>query len=158
MTTRAKLRPTSTRKRGVAQRDTACEPYVKVLTESKSKAFPAGKMLIASPLAVQRIVERVPAGRVITFGALRVALAAQFGTDCTCPVTTGIFLNVAAKAEEGESALGKADVMPWWRVVRDDGALMEKLPVGVGRQAEALGSEGVAIKSVEGSPRRLAQT
>lgn len=151
MTMRAKSR----RKSAVDKRDTAREPYVKVLVEEKGKAFPAGKMLIASPLTVQRIVERVPAGRVITFGALRAALAKQFGADYACPVMTGIFLTVAADAAEEERLAGSTDNMPWWRVVRDDGGLMEKLPGGVARQMRGLAVEGHEISKSRGVGKRV---
>jgi 6-O-methylguanine DNA methyltransferase, DNA binding domain len=145
----------SRRKSAVEKRDTAREPYVKVLTESKSKAFPVGKMLIASPLAVQRIVERVPVGRVIVVSALRDALAREFGAQYTCPITTGIFLRVAADAAEEERLAGATGTMPWWRVVRDDGGLMEKLPGGAVRQAKALGAEGFTIERVHAVPKRI---
>jgi alkylated DNA nucleotide flippase Atl1 len=134
--------PRSRRKSAVDKRDGAREPYVKVLAEAKSTAFPAGKMLIASPLAVQRIVDTIPSGRVMTFSALRAALATQYGADYTCPITTGIFFRIVADAAEEERMLGAATVVPWWRVVRDDGSLFEKLPGGAARQAKALRAEG----------------
>jgi alkylated DNA nucleotide flippase Atl1 len=144
------------RKSAVDRRDIAAAPYVKVLDEPKSAAFPAGRMLIASPRAVHDVVSSVPDGRVIAFGTLRNALAAQFGADYTCPITTGIFLRIAADASEEERQAGATQTTPWWRVVRDDGSLFEKLPGGRARQAKLLAAEGHQIDRVRGVPTRVA--
>ena len=88
----------------VKKRDGARAPEVKRLDKALGSQFPAGAMLIASPLAVAEAVEQVPAGRVITMGGLRAQLAARYGAEYTCPLTTGIFLRIAAEAavEEGD--------------------------------------------------------
>jgi alkylated DNA nucleotide flippase Atl1 len=147
---------TSRRRTARDKRDNTPAPHVVVLTAPKGAAFPAGRMLIASPLEIQRIVLQIPAGRVLTTGDLRAALAARFEADYTCPVTTGIFLRIAADAAQEERELGAAEGMPWWRVVRDDGALNDKLPGGVARQAEHLRAEGVEVQQVRGVPKRVA--
>ena len=131
-------------------------PHEKVLVEAKSAAFPAGRILIPSPLALQDVVATVSPGRVITVSALREALARSFGADYTCPVTTGIVLRIGADAAEEDRGNGATDVMPWWRVVRDDGSLFEKFPGGAARHAARLAQEGVAIHREGGIPRRVA--
>lgn len=145
----------STRRAAIAKRDDTREPQIKVLHAPKSPAFPAGRMLIASPLTLRAIISNVPRGYVLKFSALREALARQFDTDYTCPVTTGIFLRIAADAAEEDRADGADDVMPWWRMVRDDGSLFEKLPGGLARQAALLSLEGVTIHIERGVPRRV---
>jgi hypothetical protein len=152
------MTPVTTRRKAsaVEKRDRARAPEVRLLAEAKGKAFPAGRMLIPSPLALQQVVQRVPMGRVITLHALRQALAKRFAADYACPLTTGIFLRIAADAAEEERLDGATTIMPWWRVVRDDGSLFEKLPGGVNRQARALVGEGVAVERVRGVPRRIA--
>lgn len=126
----------------VAKRDGAAAPHVKTLSHAQGSNFPAGRMLIASPLAVADIVRSVPRGRVITLPVLRARLARQFGADYTCPITTGIFLRIAAEAALEE---GSADTLPVWRVVRDDGRCLDKFVGGPARQAERLKAEGVAM-------------
>jgi hypothetical protein len=98
-------------------------------------------------------VRRVPAGRVITLSTLRARLARAAKADYTCQLTTGIFWRIAAEAAEEERALGRADVTPWWRVVRDDGALMEKSPGGVTAHARHLRAEGLRIDTTRRVPR-----
>ncbi len=156
-TTRAKT-PTSPT-RAIDRRDAHAPPTVKRLDAPKGRLYPPGDMLIASPLAIDALVRRIPHGRVCTLGALRAALAAAHGADYTCPMTTGIFLRIAAEAAEEERAMGVRDVMPWWRVVRDTGALLDKVPGGAARQRVLLEGEGVAMRAgraaaVDGIERR----
>ena len=120
----------------VQKRDGARAPEVKRLDQALSPQFPAGAMLIASPLTVAEAVEQVPAGRVITMGGLRAQLAERYGAEYTCPLTTGIFLRIAAEAAVEEGDGGRQT--PYWRVVRDDGRLLDKLPGGAAAQAKLL--------------------
>ena len=54
-------------------------------------------------------------------------------------------LIAAAEAAAEDIRAGKSRVTPWWRVVRDDGSLFEKLPGGPAAQAEHLEAEGHEI-------------
>ncbi len=130
------------RRTAVAKRDQAPPPHVKILDQPKGANYPVGRMLIASPLAVAEQVAAVPPGRVITLPVLRARLALRFGADYTCPITTGIFLRIAAEAALEE---GSADMLPVWRVVREDGACLDKIPGGPGQQAVRLRAEGVDV-------------
>ena len=99
-------------------------------------------MLIASPRAVADEVRSVPSGRVITLSVLRERFVRRFDADYICPITTGIFLRVAAEAALEE---GLSEMLPVWRVVREDGACLEKIAGGPKRQAERLRAEGVEV-------------
>jgi alkylated DNA nucleotide flippase Atl1 len=127
---------------------------VKRLDQALSPQFPAGAMLIASPLTVAEAVEQVPAGRVITMGGLRAQLAERYGAEYTCPLTTGIFLRIAAEAAVEEGDGGRQT--PYWRVVRDDGRLLDKLPGGAAAQAKLLLAEGVGCRAAGARGWRLA--
>ena len=135
--------PTRTRKSAVMKRDHAAAPIVKTLTEPMGSNYPPGRMLVASPLAVQEELTSVPSGRVIAAPVLRTRLARRFGADYTCPITTGIFLRVVAEAALEEA---RDREVPVWRVVSENGALLDKLPGGPERQAERLRREGVAVE------------
>jgi alkylated DNA nucleotide flippase Atl1 len=137
--------------RAIDRRDGHASPVVKRLDAPRGRLYPPGDMLVASPLAIDAIVRRIPRGRVCTLVALREALAAAHGADYTCPMTTGIFLRIAAEAAEEERAMGARDVTPWWRVVRETGALLEKVPGGAVRQRVLLEGEGVAMRSGRGA-------
>jgi hypothetical protein len=148
-------RPVSHRAKALAKRDDARPPIVKRLLESRGAAFPAGRMLIASPNEIHGVLARVPARRVVTTGTVRVLLARRFGADYTCPITTGIFLRIAAEAAECERADGMSDALAWWRIVRDDGSLLDTLPGGAGAQARLLEHEGVRVTRVRGVPKKV---
>lgn len=105
-------------------------------------ADPRGKMLIPTPMLVARALRRVPAGRLITPVQLRERLARAAGADFTCPMTTGIFLNIVAGATEEAVLDGKPAVAPYWRVVDDRGNLPPKFPPGRAVQARRLRAEG----------------
>ena len=129
------------RKTAVHKRDSAPEPSVQFIAESKTAAFPVGNMLIASPLTLEAVVRNIPQGSVLTLTALRDMLAVKYKADYTCPLTTGIFLRVVA-----EAALEEGSDTPYWRVVRPDGRLIEKLPGGEEAQARRLSQDGVTCK------------
>jgi alkylated DNA nucleotide flippase Atl1 len=144
---------TRTAKSAVRKRDTARAPEVKHLAKPVSAQFPAGAMLIASPLAVAEAVEQIPEGRVMTVRTLREHLANRFGADYTCPLTTGIFLRIAAEAALEEGDEGRQT--PYWRVVRDDGKLLDKLPGGAAAQAKRLLAEGVECRAISDKSWRV---
>jgi alkylated DNA nucleotide flippase Atl1 len=138
----------------VQKRDGARAPEVRRLDKALGSQFPAGAMLIASPLAVAEAVEQIPAGRVMTMRALRERLAERYGADYTCPLTTGIFLRIAAEAAVEEGDGGRQT--PYWRVVREDGRLLDKLPGGPAAQAKLLLAEGVGCRAAGAKAWRLA--
>jgi alkylated DNA nucleotide flippase Atl1 len=111
----------------------------------KMTRFGKGTMLIPTPLLVDEIVRRIPKGRLVTVGEIRRKLAADFGADVTCPLTTGIFVRIAAEAAEEDRASGRKRITPYWRVVKDDGSLNPKFPGGAELQTEYLRNEGLSI-------------
>ncbi len=145
---------TRTARTAIDKRDTTGPAKVEVLTTARGGNFPPGKMLISTPLEIEAIVRRIPEGRVLTLGALRGALARSHKADYTCPITTGIFLRIVGEAAEEERAAGKSSVAPYWRVVRDDGTLIDKLPGGDVAQARRLAAEDVEVLHL-GARRRL---
>ena len=131
----------------IDKRDHADPPRVEVLTESKSPNYPVGKMLISSPRELEAVIHRIPEGRVLTLAALRANLAKAHRADYTCPLTTGIFLRVVGEAAEEERAARGGDVAPYWRVVRDDGALIDTLPGGTEAQARPCPAPAASTRS-----------
>jgi alkylated DNA nucleotide flippase Atl1 len=138
-------------------------PSVKTLSESKGTLYPPGRMLISSPAEIQALVAGIPAGQVATLSSLRSTLSERHGADYTCPMTTGIFLRIVAEATLEAQALNDSpdadatgpvslSTTPWWRVVRDDGSLLDKLPGGVEGHRQRLVAEGIPVG---GTPKKL---
>ena len=117
---------------------------VHVLPNMRGK-LPNGTMLVPSPLEVEAFVRTIRRGSVATLSEMREFLADQHDADATCPLTTGIFLHIAAEAGEEDARHGVPNATPYWRVVKDDGSLNPRLPGGVARQAEYLRREGHQI-------------
>src|SRR5204863_6539986 len=91
-------------------------------------------------------------GRIITMPQIRSLLARAAGADQCCPLTTGIFARLAAEAAEEDRAAGKRRITPYWRTIRDGGALNERFPGGVAAQAARLRKEGVVTRRKRGKP------
>jgi len=87
---------------------------------------PRGRMLIPKPLDVDALIRRIPRGKLVTVNQLRERLARDFHADYACPLTTGIFLWIAAEAAEEDISRGVREVTPYWRVIRADGSLNER--------------------------------
>ena len=114
-------------------------------TPPKMARFGKGKMLIPTPMLVDELVRRIPKGKLVTVSELRRKLAADFGADVTCPLTTGIFVRIAAEAAEEDRANGRRRITPYWRVVKDDGSLNPKFPGGEKQQSQRLRDDGLSV-------------
>jgi alkylated DNA nucleotide flippase Atl1 len=110
------------------------------------KQLGTGTMLIPRPIDVDALIRKVPRGKVVTLTQLREELARAAGADVTCAMVAGMFVRIAAEAAAEDIREGKSKVTPYWRVVRDDGRLLEKLPGGPSEQARHLKSEGHKIQ------------
>src|SRR5437762_13875475 len=120
------------------------EPKVVRIPPTMSR-FGKGTMLIPTPMLVDELIRKVPKGKLITGSELRRRLASDFATDVTCPLTTGIFVRIAAEAAEEDRANGERRLTPYWRVVKDDGSLNPKYPGGVEAQVRYLRAEGFTV-------------
>ena len=119
-----------------------------------AKRMGTGSLLVPDGLDVEAAIRRVRRGQLVTQGQIREHLAREAGADCTCPLTTGIFVRIAAEAAAEEERAGRQRITPFWRVVRDDGSLIEKLPGGAAGQAARLADEGQRL--VHGKKVRVA--
>ena len=99
------------------------------------------KMLVAEPLAYDRVMRTIPYGKVTTSEHIRRYLASQNGADYTCHLTAGIFINIVAHA----STERDTDHTPYWRTLKKDGELNPKYPGGISDQKALLEAEGHTI-------------
>ena len=120
------------------------EPKVIDIPPEMSR-FGSGTMLIPTPKLVDEMVRKIAKSKLVTVGEIRRKLAAQFSADVTCPLTTGIFLRIAAEAAEEDRAKGRQRITPYWRVIKEDGSLNPKFPGGELQQARYLRREGFKV-------------
>ena len=119
-------------------------PKIQIIADRKSiEKYGGNKMYFAPPLDYDRVMKRVPYGRVTTVGEIREYFAKQSGADFTEPITAGIFVSIAAWASHQRSG----DETPYWRTLKANGELNEKYPGGIESQKEKLEAEGHAILS-----------
>jgi len=117
-------------------RDGKDMPKIQIITDEASiKKYGGNRMYFAPPIDYDRVMRRVPLGKVITVGEIREYFAEQNGADFTEPITAGIFVSIAAWASHQRSE----DKTPYWRTLRAGGELNPKYPGGVEEQKEMLG-------------------
>ena len=120
-------------------------PRVVEITDKMSKRWGTGTICIPAPIEVDKIMQKVPEGNLITVNQIREIVAKRHGATIGCPLTTGIFIGIAARAADEAAAEGKADITPYWRTLKSGGQLNEKYPGGVESQAAHLKEEGHTI-------------
>ena len=120
------------------------------IPSSMSKRLGTGTMLIPKPLDVDALIRKTRKGKLVTVSEIRSRLARDNSVDVACPLTTGIFIRIAAEAAEEDLRNGRKQITPYWRVIRDDGSLNEKFPGGVKGQSQRLKAEGHLISPAKG--------
>ena len=120
-------------------------PKVVILEGKAAAKWGKGSMLIPAPIEVDEIMKKIPKGKLITAAEIRAILSEKHKTDITCPLTTGIFANIAAHAAEEERENNKKDITPYWRTLKTNGELNPKYPKGIENQIALLKDEGFDI-------------
>lgn len=117
-------------------------PKIQIVTDPATiQKYGGTRMYFAPPLDYDRMMKKIPEGKLTTVGALREYFAAQGGADFTEPITAGIFVSIAAWA----SFQRQEDITPWWRTLKAGGELNPKYPGGVEAQRKFLEAEGHTV-------------
>lgn len=120
-------------------------PKVEVITDKMSKKWGTGTIVIPAPREVDEIMKKVPRGKLITINMIREKLAKKHNATIGCPITTGIFAAIAARAAEEAAVEGKKSINPYWRTLKAGGVINEKYPGGVEAQKKLLEKEGQKV-------------
>lgn len=116
------------------------------LTTKKFADIPPGStMLIATPLIVDQYIRQIPKGNFADIRQIRKDLAAEYHAQYTCPVTTGIFVRIAAEAAYEEYEKGKAlsKITPFWRALSAKSPSAKKLSFGMDFLLKQQRKEGI---------------
>ncbi len=109
-------------------RDSKDMPKFQIITDQKSiEKYGGSKMYFAPPIDYDKVMKKVPYGKVTTIGKIREYFARQSGGDFTEPITAGIFVSIAAWASYQRSK----DETPYWRTLKAHGELNAKYPGGI---------------------------
>lgn len=137
-------------------------PRIETVTPKMRQSWGSGRFVIPAPREVDALMRKVRRGKLTTINDIRAALARKHKVDFGCPITTGIFATIAARAAAESEAEGKTRVTPYWRTLKADGFLSEKYPGGQAAQKTRLEAEGHTVIArgkrfaVEGYERKLA--
>ena len=137
----------------MAKKKTWCEkledskdlPRVVKITEKMSKKWGTGTVVIPAPIEVDELMRKIPEGKLTTINDIRAALAKRHRATIGCPMTTGIFASIAARAAEERKQKGQRSITPYWRTLKVGGVINEKYPGGVEEQRKLLAKEGHRI-------------
>ncbi len=117
-------------------------PKIQIITDQKSiEKYGGSRMYFAPPIDYDKVMRKVPYGKVITIGKIREYFAELNGADFTEPITAGIFVSIAAWASYQRSE----DETPYWRTLKANGELNAKYPNGIEAQKKKLEAEGHTI-------------
>ena len=117
-------------------------PKFQVITDQKSiEKYGGNNMYFAPPIDYDKVMKKIPYGKVITIGKIRGFFAKENDADFTEPITAGIFVSIAAWASYQRTE----DKTPYWRTLKANGELNSKYPGGIEDQKEKLEAEGHTI-------------
>src|SRR5262245_18135538 len=77
-----------------------------------AKRLGSGTMLIPKPLDVDALIRKTKKGQLATVAEIRSRLARDNDVDVACPLTTGIFVRIAAETAEEDLRDGRKQVTP----------------------------------------------
>jgi hypothetical protein len=117
-------------------------PRVEPIPRNLVARWGKGRFVIAAPIEVDALMRSVKKGLLTTINEIRAALARRHGADMACPITTGIFAMIAARAADEDEQAGKTRITPYWRTLKEGGELNPKFPGGLALQRSRLEAEG----------------
>ena len=120
-------------------------PKVVRIPARMAKQWGKGTIVIAAPREVDALMARVGKGKITTIDELRASLAQKHGATIACPMTTGIFANIAARAADEAEQEGRRRITPYWRTLKARGELNPKFPGGLAVLRSRLEAEGHTV-------------
>lgn len=121
------------------------EPVVEV-TDKRFADIPEGsRMLIATPKVVDDYLRQIPKGRHTSLQQMRKDLAAAYGAEYSCPITSGIFLRIVSELayEQYQQGTPLKKIAPFWRMIDKKAPLATKLSFGYDFVAAQRKQEGL---------------
>jgi len=132
---------------------------VRIEKKVKPRGSMRGSMVIPPATEYEELMKKVPRKKVITLTEIREYFADKYKVNFCCPLVSGIFVNLVAKAaeEDMEQRDMKIDeVTPYWRTLKSGGELNPKYPGGLEAHASKLKEEGHEIElNRNGKPKKV---
>lgn len=124
------------------------KPQIEKTEKGFSGILPGQIMLIPTPKLIDAYIRQIPRGSQADAATIRKDLAAEFHAEVTCPLTTGIFIRIAAEAawEQYQKGTPLNKITPFWRVIDENSATAKKLTFGTKFLKEQRRKEGLKSK------------
>lgn len=121
------------------------KPKIEKTIKGFSGIHPGQIMLIPTPKLIDAYIRQIPRGQQADVSTIRKDLAAEFHAEVTCPLTTGIFIRIAAEAawEQYQKGTPVNKITPFWRVIDEHSATAKKLTFGTRFLKEQRKKEGL---------------
>ena len=120
-------------------------PRVVEINGRMRRKWGEGTMVIPAPREVDGLMRQVPEGKLATINLIRFALARRHKASMACPITTGIFASIAARAAFDDERRQASSYTPYWRTLKEKGELNPKYPGGCEDQRTRLEAEGHTV-------------
>jgi len=104
----------------------------KVLLEKDFAGVKQGQWLfVGTPQIVAEYIRKIPSGQNRTIPRLRKDIARRRRCDAMCPVSTAIFIRIAAEAalEALQAGATVSEVIPFWRLLTGQDKITKRLDV-----------------------------
>lgn len=107
------------------------EPKKVVLGGDFSGIKAGQKMFVATPQIVADYIQKIPYGETRTVERMRKDIAKRRKCDASCPVSTAVFVRIAAEAAIEDMNDGKLpdEVIPFWRLIAGKDKVAKKLAI-----------------------------
>lgn len=108
------------------------KPAVEIMDKAWAGVPAGGKLFIPTPRLVAEYIAKIPKGKAKSVPEMRAELATEWQADGTCPMTSGMFVRIAAEAALEDMAAGKKldQITPFWRIVDAKSTVIKKLSCG----------------------------
>lgn len=123
------------------------QPHIEKVMKDFGGVKKGQMMVIPTPKVVDAYIRQIPVGSFTDTATLRKDIAKEYHAEVTCPLTTGIFLRIAAEAAYEQYLNGTAleKITPFWRAIRGDSPTAKKLSFGTRLLLEQQKKEGIRV-------------
>ncbi len=118
-------------KSAIEQLNSDKQPKMVVLDKDFAGVKQGQRLFVATPKIVDDYIRSIPYGETRTIERMRRDMARRRKCDASCPVSTAIFIRIAAQAAVDEMNAGKemSEVSPFWRLLKSSDKITKKLSV-----------------------------
>ncbi len=107
------------------------QPKMVVLDKDFAGVKKGQMLFVATPKIVADYISKIPFGETRTIERMRREMARRRKCDASCPVSTAIFIRIAAQSAIDEMEAGKStdQVIPFWRLLTSADKIAKKLSI-----------------------------